>query len=291
MENEDATAPATVAQPNYGLFRGIENKAYHAHPALSKSGLDKLNKSPAHYKASRELPHKETPAMRVGTMLHMAVLEPVKFESKYKRLPDSIGKLHHSSNKYKEGLLEWQIENPGVLVIDDDDYTMANRIRDNIQNHAMAKACLVGGESELSAFWHDDEFGIDGKCRPDWYRMNGVIIDLKSTEDASPVGFQRSVANYRYHVQAAWYKDGLTAAIKAQVIEAVLPVGFVCIAVEKEEPYAVATYEIGPAEIEKGRELYRRDLVKFAEAQRTNVWPAYPEELIPVGLPGWAWSQ
>ena len=57
-----------------------------------------------------------------------------------------------------------------------------------------------------------------------------LIIDLKSTVDASPKGFQRSVANYRYHVQSSHYLDVVEMATGTH-----LKLGF--IAVEKQRVF------------------------------------------------------
>ena len=47
------------------------------------------------------------------------------------------------------------------------------------------------GLAELSYFWQD-LYKIKGKCRPDWLSSDGnTVVDLKTTQDASPKGFQK----------------------------------------------------------------------------------------------------
>ena len=76
--------------------------------------------------------------------------------------------------------------------------------------------------------------GLQCKCRPDWISADGgILVDLKTTEDASPREFQRSIAKWRYHVQAGWYMAGIEAAYGTR------PSGFIFIAVEKKPPFAV----------------------------------------------------
>ena len=56
----------------------MTNNEYHAHPALSASGLKLLNKTPAHYYAQYLAPDRVKPeptkAMKLGTMIHTCLL-------------------------------------------------------------------------------------------------------------------------------------------------------------------------------------------------------------------------
>ena len=57
------------------------------------------------------------------------------------------------------------------------------------------------GKSEQSYFAVDPETGLDSNAGRTSFNDGSLIIDLKTTLDASPKGFQRSVS-YRYYVQA-----------------------------------------------------------------------------------------
>ena len=96
--------------------------------------------------------------------------------------------------------------------------------------------------------------GILCRCRPDFWREDDIIVDVKTTEDASPEEFSRSLAKWRYHVQAPFYMDGIELATGRR------PKGFVFLVVEKKPPYAVAAYTLDPESIELGRSEYRADL-------------------------------
>ena len=74
---------------------GIEmtNEAYHSDVSrISKSGLDLIAKSPAHYYAKYLDPNREasqpTPAMRMGAITHSYILEPNQFSSNYVIAPE-----------------------------------------------------------------------------------------------------------------------------------------------------------------------------------------------------------
>jgi exodeoxyribonuclease VIII len=103
------------------------------------------------------------------------------------------------------------------------------------------------------------------------------VVDLKTTTDASPAGFAKSVATFRYHVQASHYLAGLHGAER-----------FVFIAVEKTAPYAVAVYELDAAALAAGEQLRQRDIRVIADCQATKEWPGYGDDCQTLALPSWA---
>ena len=104
-----------------------------------------------------------------------------------------------------------------------------------------------------------------------------LIIDLKSTTDASYTAFGYSCIEYRYHVQQPFYLDGLAAVGQRMK-------GFVFVAVEKQPPYAVACYTIDPDSCRIGRDLIRRNLETYARCHDSDIWPGY-EPLRDLDLP------
>ena len=53
-----------------------DRQAYRAFPALNQSAAKQLLVSPAHYQAYINTPQEETKALRFGTFVHAAILEP-----------------------------------------------------------------------------------------------------------------------------------------------------------------------------------------------------------------------
>ena len=70
-----------------GVYAGLTNEAYHGGPGISKSGLDLINKTPATFRYVTDHPteREETSAMRIGTAVHAAILEPEVFATEYCR--------------------------------------------------------------------------------------------------------------------------------------------------------------------------------------------------------------
>jgi len=98
------------------------------------------------------------------------------------------------------------------------------------------------------------------------------VIDLKSTLDASERGFAKSVRQYGYHFQVAYYLEGLKLAGEK-------PNTFIFLAVEKKAPYATAAYKVSTAEIE--RQTY--DMFKACRIWKrcidSGVYPGYSDEV------------
>ena len=262
----------------------MDNAEYHAHPAVSKSHLDMVARSPLHYWARYVDPNREvpepTPAMTIGSALHTHVLELDQWDANYVVMPEGIDK------RTKAGKAEWEAfcaaaNGRQVLVKAEADQIM--KMGEAVYSHPAAAALLaLPGMAETTWMWRDESSGLQCKCRPDWLTNDGsLVIDLKTTEDASPRGFQKSVANFRYHVQAAWYLHGLEQSTKR------CPEQFVFIAVEKKPPFAVAVYAADADMIREGWRTAERDLEVLATCKDMDRWPGYSEAVEPISLPPW----
>lgn len=184
---------------------------------------------------------------------------------------------------WSEVKAEWLTNNGHRKVLDLETWDQVHAMRDAIMLHPAASALLKSdGVAEASAYWTDEATGELCRFRPDFWRADGVIADLKTTDDASPEGFAKSVYNWRYHVQAAYYTDG------AQVVTQQQPKAFLFIAVEKKPPYAVGVYVLDNTSVEIGRAEYKADLARYAECKRTGQWAGYGDKIQQIELPGYA---
>lgn len=256
----------------------LTNAEYHASPAISKSGLDLIRKAPALYRWRQANPTEQTPAMRLGTLTHTVVLEPEAFDRSVIVRPEGIDR------RTSAGKADWaafEIEADGKEMITVEEMAKLAAIQQAVHTHPAAAKALAGRPTiEQSIFWDVD--GIACRCRPDAVTERGVIVDLKTTRDASPEGFAKSIAQYRYHVQAAFYSDGYRAAFGEA------PRGFVFIAVETEPPYLVAVYVASEAMTQRGRIDYQTDLDTFRRCQESGTWPGYSDAPLTIDLPKWA---
>ena len=265
----------TATLTSSGIIPGISIEDYHSGPGVSKSQLDQFAKSPAHYLASLTTPRKETDAMKIGSLFHTMVLEPEK--SNFVVGPDV------NKNTKEWRAFKADAEASGQTIIDQATLDMLNGMVASVRAHPAANALLSGpGIAEGSCFWHDERSGELCRCRPDKYRQDlGIIVDLKSTEDASPKEFARSIANYRYHMQSAYYQDGVEMAT-GDFIK-----GFVFVACEKKPPYCTAVYQLDMQGVEAGRITYQRLLLDLADCKASGKFPGYSERIETISLPAW----
>lgn len=182
--------------------------------------------------------------------------------------------------------------NDGKEIITADEHAQLQAMRDAVMNHPAAAGLLtsVPGIAEISAYWNDPITGALCRCRPDFWRADGILVDLKTTDDASPEGFAKSLYNWRYHVQHPFYLDGCRQAIEqggAGGLDVPSPTHFVFIVVEKKAPHAVAVYKLDQDSVELGARQYRQDLDTFASCVASDTWPAFGDTVQQVGVPEW----
>ena len=262
----------------------MDSNDYHAHPAISKSHLDQVARSPLHYWARYLDPNRvtiePTPAMAIGSAVHTHVLELDQWDSRYAMAPESIDR------RTKMGKAEWEVFTTaatGRTVLSRADAELVMRMGNAVYGHPAAAMLLnMPGKAETTHMWTDAATGLQCKCRPDWLTDDGsLIIDLKTTEDASPKGFEKSIANWRYHVQAAWYLNGIEQATGKR------PDQFIFICVEKKAPFAVAVYAADAEMIQIGGEAAARNLDVLATCKAAGAWPGYSDQIETINLPGW----
>lgn len=270
-----------------GIVSDLSNRDYHANAvhSLSKSTLDLIARSPLHYWSAfldpnRE-PRVETPAMAFGTAVHTAILEPDAYRDRYVVMP-KVDRRTKEGKALAESY-EAEADAKGAELISQVDDEKIDRIMHAVHDHPVAGKLLATGVAEQSAFWRDPETQVWCRCRPDWLIASPLaIVDVKTTADGSHEAFTASAFKWRYHVQAAFYLDGIAAATGDR------PDSFMFLVVEKEVPFAVSVFYADEEFLAAGRAEYRRCLRIYADCLQNNKWPGYNLAIQPIGLPKWA---
>lgn len=254
---------------------------YHAHPALSRSRLWLLNKSPQKFKWEEEHPEPPTAAFRLGAAFHKLVLEPETFDEEYVGTPDFDKRTKDGKAMYNAFL-----EKAGSrTMLDYDEIQTIIGMRKAVMENPTARVLIEKGLKEHSIFWKDKETGIELKCRPDILLKDDVkvIVDLKSTISADTKSFTSECIRYGYDVQSAWYKDGVQTEYPGEY-------SFIYIAVEKKPPYAVNVMEMDKLMIEYGYIRFRELLNTYIECQKSGNWYGYMGSdniMNKIELPAW----
>jgi hypothetical protein len=218
--------------------------------------------------------------MVIGSAVHTSVLEIDKWDATYAVTPAGINR------RTNAGKAEWDVFTTAAgtrTVISREDADLVGKITEGVFKHPAASSLLgLPGKAESSLFWTDAETGLECKCRPDYLLNDGsTIVDLKTTESASPADFMQSIAKWRYHVQAAWYLHGVEQATGKR------PEQFVFLCVEKRPPFACAVYVAAPEMVQIGWDTARANLNRLAECMAADAWPGYSDQVELINLPAW----
>lgn len=248
----------------------MTNAAYHAADGISSSHFSLLAESPLHFQ-NRECFSLGGKTFDFGSAVHKLILEPDTFDQEFAIAPELPKNTKEGKAAY-ESFLEALGERCALTSSEHDQaIKMARNVR------MIAGGLLQGGEAEQSYFAKDED-GIIRKCRPDYYiQKSGILIDIKTTRDGMDYSFAKSIAEYRYDRQAAWYIDTLTLlGLPAK--------RFVFVTVEKSAPYMVRVRELDRASIDKGRANYQqllKEYITFLETGRAQI-------VKEISLPEWA---
>ena len=254
----------------------MTEEEYRAAPAVNKSTLWWIRKSPAHYKNALDNPPADTPAWRTGRAIHAAILQPALFKEHYAILPAGIDRRTKAG---REEYNDFISEAGDKEILTEEEAATIERIAQAVRKDKAAAALLEGCQVETPIFWTDQATGIECKCRVDAMKP-GIAVDLKSCADASTGAFLRDALKYGYDVQAAHYLRGIRSQNGGQRVE------WYFIAIEKAEPFAVNVIHASDGFIDRGTWQLMGLLDKLKECREAGAWPGYGEnELI---LPEWA---
>lgn len=251
---------------------GLSYEDYDAIEAARLSLLRFMKQSPAHYRHAETKPRIDTDSLRLGRVTHRLALEP-------ERVMAHIA-IWDGGRRFGKEWDSFRRKNSHKEILKPDELDECRSIAQAARLNQMTAPYLNGGQGEVTLRWTDEETGVLCKARLDFVAAIGVIADLKTCRDASPVGFGRSCASFDYHAQAAFYVDGYKACTGKE-----LP--FVVVAVEKSAPHVSQVYTLGEADLDAGRYAYGTWLSMLKKCRETGRWDGYAEGPMALSLPNW----
>ena len=271
----DMTKDINMSEPR--IIPAMPFAEYLALPAISAHGLVQMERSPAHYRHSVTAPSDPTPAQQLGTLAHIAILEPARW-AKHVTVAPNVDR------RTKAGKAQWEdwqrsVQATDAIVATEEQHDACDGMAAAVHAHPYARLLLADGRAEQTLLYERDELAC--KARPDWIGDgHDVVVDLKTAADASYEAFCRAAGRYTYHIQAAWYLDALRRCGEPRA-------HFVHLVVESEPPHGVALYELDEEAMHAGRIRVERALDAYAACQSAEDWPAYPREIQSLSLPPW----
>lgn len=143
---------------------------------------------------------------------------------------------------------------------------------------------------EVSILW--DETTLTGhrvacKGRLDCWDGAAIVVDLKTTSDASVAACVKSIAERDYDLQAAAY----IAAVESERPSMMGRVWFINLFVETTWPHLMTPVEMDESFLTIGRAKWQRAVELWHRCLTTDHWPGYVEQVVKVAAPSWVVSR
>ncbi|MDP7703226.1 PD-(D/E)XK nuclease-like domain-containing protein [Mycobacterium sp. TY815] len=263
-----------------GIYSGISDSDYHRDlGSLSSSGARALlpPSCPAIFDCERRNPPNPKPEYDFGHGAHKLVLGE---GSEIVEVPFDSWRSSEARAAREEA---WAAAQVPLLA---KDAAKARAMAEVVRAHPVARSLFdADGQPELSGVYVDAETGVRLKFRPDWLCQIGgriVGLDYKTTTNAEPGHCAKSAAEYGYHMQNAWYLDGLAATEVADDPD------FLLAFQSKTPPFLVSVIRIRPHHVDLGRRRNRLAINVYRECTETGVWPGYGDHIHELDLPSYA---
>lgn len=252
--------------------------------ALSSTFLKNvISKSPGH--AIHELNNpKQADFYDFGNSFHYLMTEPDEFDQNVAVF---------DGRRYGGKWESFKAAAGKKLILKPDDIDRLHAMKEAAFEMKTVAGLFADGIAEQSYFWLDEVSGIMCKCRPDWECGDVAILADIKTEGrlAKKSAFSRTISNLHYDLSAAYYMGGVNSVLMAQGSEQLFS-KWLWIVVETEPPHGVGIYEADQIMMDNGRTKVRYALDKCAECFKSDIWPKYPDEVVPVSLPNYGlWWQ
>lgn len=180
----------------------MDDTEYFANPAVDQTQLKQFLTSPAEWAFNRLHPQEaSTPAFQFGTAFHALTLHT---DPQVVTYPEGMSPLTKAGKQWKT-----DEEDAGHLVISRKDYDFIQLMQSNLED--TDRKTLDDAECEKAVIITDSQTGIPVKIKIDALPADtSYVIDLKTTCHLDD--FARSMVDYGYHIQAAFYLDVLAQA-------------------------------------------------------------------------------
>jgi hypothetical protein len=227
------------------------------------SNLKRISQSAAHYRAALETERGDTPAMRLGRLVHAIVL--------------GGNYVVYDGDRRGNAWKSFKAENDGTDIVTAKEIDGARRIADSVLSCGLAAELLTGGETERQLTWT----WIGRECRGTIDLVDKRrVVELKTCADAHPDRFQRTALRMGYHAQLAWYRNGgAIAGLCAASSDCYV------VAVETKHPYPVVVHRLAERLLDDGERLCRMWLEQLLNCEHSDYWPGYVDYVVPFDRP------
>lgn len=254
------------------VLRAVEQRSLRHGWLASHLNPDKAESSKDHF--------------RLGTALHS-----IAFECELSKKHFAISEFDEFRTNEAKRWRDAQI-NAGRTVLKKKDLKLVRDMCDALLEEPAIQQGLFDekGEVETSVIHRDEETGLWLKARPDVVPINPILVDLKTTADASRRSVEYAVFDHGYHQQLALAAEVIEKVVGTKIEECWL------VMIEKEPPHTVVFAEIDVDLIAWGRVQNRGAMRRFAEClakgRESHHFPSnYRDGELTIRTPAWYHEQ
>jgi len=243
-------------------------QAYYNKKAINASLIKEVLKSPQHGYAMLNSKQEPTDSMALGSLVHHLVLTP--------SLPLDSFVFAEEGQRFKAAEKE-QYAREGKTIVRSYMKAEAESMTRAIQENTFASDLLNGSITEEEIYFTTPD-GTPCKSKLD-ARKGGVLIDLKTGSHADVKDFARTVVNYDYHTQLAFYRGAMLSAgvefKQAYIIHVTNAAPYICRVFKLSDDFLM----VGDTRVSDAMET----AINLMEGWK----PEQPSKVIDLDLPGW----
>lgn len=266
-----------MSNKNGQIINCIQSSQYDNWEGINASSLKKFIVSPLHYKDW--LDHKDEEkvgdAFRIGTAVHMAILEPHLLDERYLYAPEVDRRTKTGKDTWNEFLAKLNPKQDNFLY--HEEVPMIEGMMKRVAiNEFWTSLTPYEDTTFREAGFECEYLGIKIKGRLDFYNhTKNVIVDWKTINETPTKRVAKNeIRSKGYDIQSFLYQKGV------EIVTGIKPkfyFGFI----EKKSPYAIAFYELPQWWIDETEQLVATELVRMHNAKLTGIYSGLPSENTP----------
>jgi len=284
----------------------MQPKLYRDTKAISQSLLKEVARSPRKFEAMYLLgtmEWKQSDAMDLGSLVDMMLLTPKEVGEAFVEIPVDV----LTSNGQKRGKKwdEFEAANEGKTLMKAEQFQLAAELVERVKKHPLWVAIEKDGYiPQRELYWEDAGTKLPCKALVDIFPKKGDadwIVDLKTTEsmdDFESENYQlfvtienggvvesKSVANFGYHVQAAFYLSGASRVMERPFRK------FFLLVVETKPPHRVKAFRLADEAVLLGQSFIDKAFEGLADRLVSGDWSERGENgVLTITCPAWAFK-
>lgn len=238
----------------------MSNEDYHAIDGISSTLFQDMELSIAIFK-NRDIFKYDCEAFKIGNLIHVSLLEPHLLDNFIE-----CNSLTLNTNEAENFIKA----HPDKIVVPKNWIERAKEMAK--KTYLIYNQYINLSKKEVSVCYYNEDIKLYCKCRPDmWIQDSGLILDLKSSKETTPKGFESTIEKYNYHVSAAWYIDTCNLIIDKLKLDIPKVTTFRWLVAPKFAPHKPFGLECSQELLEKGRSKYQDLINKYIEVENGGI--------------------